>query len=405
MNKIMKHKFLVGMTVILVIGLLLASCAPKPATTSAFEWPEPLVWGSHDMNTGGYIIAAAVADAFNRAEGMTVRVVPTGTDIAKMTLLANKRVHISWIMAGTFFAQEGLEDFAAINWGPQPMRYIIGSLSNVCLASAADANINSAADLKGKRVAYIVGYPAANIIPTAWLRFANLTWDDVEKVEFPSASASKQGMIDGTADAIYGLTTTAANYQLESSPRGLKFVSLPHDDNEGWERIAEIMPYMVRRVATEGAGGLSETNTIECGGYPNPGLNALADTDADLVYNQTRLMVELFPQYSQVKAPGIGGLALDQQSGFKWTVPYHEGAIRYYKEIGVWTDEAQQQTDRLIERQKVLQQAWDKALDEAIKQEVKSTNFPKLWYEIRGQALVAAGFDPYYKGTGFDPWD
>ncbi len=381
------------------------SPAPAPSPKVAFKWPSPLVWACHDTNTAGYIIAAAISDAFTRAEGMAVRVVPTGTDIAKMSLLINKRVHFSWIMAGTFFAQEGIEEFAALDWGPQPMRYIIGSMAFVAIATAKDANIRTAADLKGKRITWVKGYPAANVIPTAWLAFAGLTWNDVTKVEVPTAAASKQVVLDGAADVVYGLTTTASNYELEKSRRGLYFVPLPHKDIEGWKRVEKVLPYMVPSVATEGAGGLSKTNTLECGGYPNPGVNVLADADPELVYNQTRLMVSLFPQYSQVKAPGITGFAMDQQQGFKWMVPYHEGAIRYYKEIGVWTDAAQKNNDRLVERQKVLKQAWDKALTEAADKKVPSADFPKYWYQARGQALKAAGFDPYYKGAGFEVWE
>ncbi len=70
----------------------------------------------------------------------------------------------------------------------------------------------------------------------------------------------------------------------------------------------------------------------------------MEDTDADLVYNMTKAMVELFPEY-EGKAPGINGWALDKQD-FAWVVPYHEGAIRYFEEKGVWSDEAQAHNDQ-----------------------------------------------------------
>ena len=41
-------------------------------------------------------------------------------------------------------------------------------------------------------------------------------------------------------------------------------------------------------------------------------------------------------------------------------MPYHPGAIRYFKEIGVWTGDHQAHTDRLLERQKLLQATWVK---------------------------------------------
>jgi ABC-type nitrate/sulfonate/bicarbonate transport system substrate-binding protein len=57
--------------------------------------------------------------------------------------------------------------------------------ANLSVATAKDANINTVADLKGKRVAWVRGSDALNIGVEAVLAFAGLTWDDVVKVEFP----------------------------------------------------------------------------------------------------------------------------------------------------------------------------------------------------------------------------
>ena len=40
----------------------------------------------------------------------------------------------------------------------------------------------------------------------------------------------------------------------------------------------------------------------------------------------------------------------------------HDGAIRYFKEKGVWKDEHQKHNDALVRRQDVLQKAWDRAI-------------------------------------------
>ena len=130
----------------------------------------------------------------------------------------------------------------------------------------------------------------------------------------------------------------------------------------------------------------------------------MADQDTELVYQQTKHLVELYDKYSKVKAPGIGDFALKYQR-FDWVLPYHEGAIRYYKEIGKWTEAAQKHNDRLLERQKVLKQVWDKAVAEAAEKKVKAEDYSKFWYGIRGQALKTAGFEPYWKAPGFVPYE
>ena len=103
-------------------------------------------------------------------------------------------------------------------------------------------------------------------------------------------------------------------------------------------------------------------------------------------------MIELFPKYKDA-APGINGWALERQN-FKWAVPYHPGAINYFKGIGKWTAEAQAHNDKLIERQKVLKAAWDEVMAKTIADDAA---FEKAWLETRAKRLEAAGFAAIYK--------
>ena len=87
--------------------------------------------------------------------------------------------------------------------------------------------------------------------------------------------------------------------------------------------------------------------------------------------------------------PGAVGWAMDRQI-FTWTVPYHDGAIEYLREIGVWTDEAQAHNDALVQRQEILATAWQ----EHLSQQPGRDEFIPQWYARRASALRDAGFDP-----------
>jgi uncharacterized protein len=256
---------------------------------------------------------------------------------------------------------------------------------NLAVAVAGDAGVKEYADLRGKRVAWVKGAPALNVNVAAYLAYAGLTWDDVEKVEFGGFGDSWTGMINGQVDAAFASTNSGRAYELEASPRGIYWPPLHHDDAEGWARLQEIAPFFQPNVATVGA-GMSEDNPYEGAAYPYPILIAYADQDPDLVYNMTKAMVELFPSYDG-KAPGIGGWALDKQN-YQWVVPFHEGAIRYFKEIGAWTDEMQAHTDELVRRQEVLAEAWDKLAAEDVAEE----DWEEAWAQARKDALAQAGF-------------
>jgi len=145
-------------------------------------------------------------------------------------------------------------------------------------------------------------------------------------------------------------------------------------------------------MATVGA-GLSEDNPHEGAAYPYPILIAYADQDDDLVYNMTKAMIEQFDNYKD-GAPGAAGWALERQS-FDWVVPYHEGAIRYLEEIGVWKEEHQAKNDHLIERQNVLQDAWQTYTSGDVPEDDDA--FYQGWLEARAAALEAEGFDPIWE--------
>ena len=61
--------------------------------------------------------------------GVDMRVLPAGNDTGRMAPLKSGRAQISANGIGTYFAQEGVLDFAAKDWGPQQARLILSSSS------------------------------------------------------------------------------------------------------------------------------------------------------------------------------------------------------------------------------------------------------------------------------------
>ena len=364
------------------------------AQTTDVKLPSQLAWTAYDVGSGGYNQSVAIGKALKDKLGVDLRVLPGKNDISRSIPLREGKVQFSATgVGGSYFAQEGMHEFGAKEWGPQPVQILLTSNpeTNLSVGTAADAGIKLPKDLKGKRVVWVVGAPALNENVTAFLAFAGLTWDDVQKVEFGGNNPGWDGLINGQADAMWGQTTSGKAYQMESSPRGLFWPPLPHSDKEGWARALKVAPYWIPHIATEGA-GLSATKTHEGATYPYPILVAMANQNSDLVYNMTKAMIELYPLYKD-GAPGASGWALQKQK-FDWVVPYHEGAIRYLKEIKAWTDEAQKHNDKLLERQKVLKAAWEQMGKEKVADEKA---FEKRWLEVRAAALDKAGMEAVWR--------
>ena len=74
-------------------------------------------------------------------------------------------------------------------------------------------------------------------------------------------------------------------------------------------------------------------------------------------------------------------------------MPFHPGAIDYFRSIGAWGEAEDAHNDRLLERQAVLSRAWQTHRAE----DLRGDSAVAAWYATRAQALQAAGFDPVWR--------
>ena len=121
-------------------------------------------------------------------------------------------------------------------------------------------------------------------------------------------------------------------------------------------------------------------------------LIAQQSQDENTVYWMTRVINENYDTFKDAD-PGAIGWALDRQV-FDWVVPYHDGAVRYWREIGVWTEEREAHNNTLIRRQEVLAAAWQEATSTRIRDR---DEFQQVWQQVRARHLRAAGFDPVWE--------
>ena len=141
----------------------------------------------------------------------------------------------------------------------------------------------------------------------------------------------------------------------------------------------------------EGA-GITPEKPIEGGSYPFPILMSYTNVSEPHAYGMAKAMLDLFADYKDA-APGNTGWALDRQI-FSWVVPYHEGAVRRLREIGVWKDEHQRNNEAILRRQSVLAEAWK---PHAAGSHASDEAFQQAWMKARAAALAAAGFDAVWR--------
>ena len=348
--------------------------------------PKTMVWSTYGLASSSYPEASAFADALMKKYNVRVRLKPSGTGIGRLLPLKKNRVSIAFLGSESFFASEGIYDFAAKNWGPQNLRVILARPNTFGIAVPANTDIINIADLKGKRIAYTTANPSVNVKVEAIMSFADLNWNDVKKTVFPSFTASIKALQTGKIDAAGAVPSGPGVYELAASKKGIRWLNMPKSNIKAWDKLQNIIPFMHPEIETLGA-GLSKDNSAELGGYRYPTLTVYAKTSEDEVYNFIKaidLSYELFKNIT----PVMNRWKIDLAVGTPVDAPIHKGTIKYLKEKNLWSAEDEKWNNMRIERLNTLLKGWEKFLTK--NKNLKDEDFKSKWFEER--KLLLANF-------------
>lgn len=380
---------------LLAAAACLALTLAGQAVAQDGKLPSSLTATAYDTGSSGFNMAVAVGKMMKDRNSTDLRVLPGGNDIARLAPLKTGRAQLSAMGVGSYFAQEGVFEFGAKDWGPQPLQMMLAAIScnGLSLGVAKDTGVKDIKDLKGKRVGFVVGAPALNQGSLAVLAYGGLTEADVKTVEFSNYGAMWKGLVNNEIDAAFASTISGQAREVDSSPRGLVWPAAPAADTAAWARLNKLGPYFYPHKAECGAGGLSKANPVEMPAYPYPIFMAYASQPADVIYGVTKSMITNYADYKD-GAPGADGLEVKRQN-LTWVLPYHPGAVKALKEAGAWTPAAQAHNDALMKRQATLGAAWAE-YTKASPSDDKDA-FYKGWMAKRKDALTKAGMDPIFQ--------
>lgn len=376
---------------LLLPALLLAGAAGVASADSPA--PRKHVWATPDSGSEAHEQLRALTGALAKGSVIRVQIESSASHVTRARMLRDGRAQLAATsVAGSVFAQEGLFAFAGADWGPQPVRAVLmnshGQLLG--LVAAGDAGITSVAELKGKRVARIKDAPEVDQHLRALLAHAGLTWQDVTSVPTEGYGAAIRAVAAGRADAAFAASRTPDLQALASSKRGLTWPLVPHADEQGWRQLRRWAPYMVPVDAVTGT-GLSDKEPVESVSWPYPVLITLGRRDADEIQALTRELTGRWRDYRDA-APGNAGWEARRQP-LAWAIPWHDGAIRVFREQGLWRAEHQAHQEQLLERQRVLKQVWESLRRSGEPGANPDADHEAVWLKARAEALKKAGLD------------
>lgn len=351
---------------------------------SAQDLPDTMIWTAYDVGSAGYAEASAIADAFGRQFGTRVRIQPSGSGLGRLQPLLQGSADYAFLATEAFFMGEGAYDFAMPEWGPHQLRAVAGRPAGITLIAAGDAGIDTVADAAGKRIAFVAGNPSVNVKCEAILAFGGLTLADVEVITFPTYAAAMASMTRNESDATCTTPTTSQLYELAESPRGIYYVPLEADNQEGWDQLLEVLPIMGPS-DEDIAAGLPEGETAKMAAYRYPVITTLPEKTDDEVYAFIKALDETYDLYKTGTATMVRW-SLDLSGKPAIDVPFHDGAIRYLTEKGIWTDEDTAWNDRAIARMDALVAAWDEF--KPANADLPEAEYAEAWMARRAEVIA-----------------
>ena len=109
-----------------------------PALAQDAKLPDPLTWTAYDVGSGGYNQAVAIGNAIKNKLQVNLRVLPGKNDVSRTAPLRDGKVPFSANgVGGSYLAQEGVYEFGAKEWGPQPVRALLINSGDALLPDRA----------------------------------------------------------------------------------------------------------------------------------------------------------------------------------------------------------------------------------------------------------------------------
>ncbi len=201
---------------------------------------------------------------------------------------------------------------------------------SITMVASEDANINSFADVKGKRVN--VGDPGSGALATNKELFDafGMTFDDLSLAAQLKSAEQAAALCDDKIDAYAWIVGhPSAGVSEATSTCGAKLVNL---DSPEIKQLVEDRPFYSQ---TTVPGGMYEGN-------PDPvttfGMRAVVVTSADVsdevVYQFTKAVVENLDEFRSMH-PALANLDPENMMKQGIKAPLHEGAKKYYQEAGM----------------------------------------------------------------------
>lgn len=291
--------------------------------------------GTSPVGSSNYALGNALGKVMTEQMDLRVRVVPYGGGQQILPLINNKELEMA-LPASTdaYFAYTG-------SGGPfkEPNKNlrVIATVFPYYLSWYVhkDSPYKSLADLKGKKIA--TGFTANSAQHTTYLAGLaafGVKESDFDGVPVPHVVRGADDFMQGKVEASTFAIGAGKMSEVDAKVGGIRWLSMPADE-AAEKRVKAIMPAaFIDKLEPSKAlvGIVGPTNVI----YHDYLVMAGTQMSDDNAYKVAKLLYE--QQDKLVAVSKIYGRYKKENLARDHGVPFHPGAIKFYKEAGIWKD-------------------------------------------------------------------
>lgn len=316
--------------------------APKPEATRV-GWPKAVTVAASTATGTIYVITVAISDMINKKIGLPANAEAAGGSPAAAKLLQQGMAHLA-VIAG-FDAIDAYYGIRVQKGNPMKIRGLLnGHQGQFHLVTLTKSGIKTINDMNGRRYQFDKPGSANKAFGDTLVQVAKL---NVKTIPWESTEATVKDVAGGTIDI--GQTSAIGAGVLRDLflQQDVTLIPIPDDIRDA---MAKTYPGYVKTVIPKGyyqtrGGGKYPPEDLPTIGY-DTWVTVRADLPEDLVYQIAKAIMDYPAEFSnyhaEAKYYGLDGAADDP------LIPFHPGAIRYYKEKGKWTDTLQKLQDKLL---------------------------------------------------------
>lgn len=326
-----------------IITLALVGGATKPSPASSIS-PKAIAVGCAGVGGVFYVLSVSIADIISKHTAMSATAQPVGGSDANMRAIKMGKVHIA--MANTFSsgnAYYGVQQFA--KEGKFPIRLMaLGQPSLRQLIARAGAGIKTIPDLKGKRlIAKRKALAELELVADAMLRVYGIDKKELKYIATARTKGALDALSSKTVDAAVVPGGVPAGFLMKLFERtDMIYVDIPEDK---------------MKAIVEDLGPAFHIEVVPKGTYKGHDKDAIAPSLSASLVGAESLSTETVYEITKAFFGHFDDFKLAHKAARFWTIenslekfhiPFHPGAIKYFKEKGVWSSEQEKRQKELI---------------------------------------------------------